>query len=113
LQSPIDNVPVDALKATALLASDLCTVGQNQVTAGTKRISLEKLRNMLGLEAVKSTDGNVVQQAAFITLGELPPRSIGRRESRRLTRRRISRRAQEYVTNRLGIFGSVEDCDCR
>ena len=36
---------------------------KNYVTAGTKRISLEELRNMLGLEPVKSTDGNVVQQA--------------------------------------------------
>jgi plasmid replication initiation protein len=36
---------------------------KKHVAAGGKKISLEELRKVLGLEPVKSTDGNVVQQA--------------------------------------------------
>jgi hypothetical protein len=32
-------------------------------TSGTKRISLEQLRKVLGLESVKDADGNVIQEA--------------------------------------------------
>ena len=36
---------------------------QKYVTAGTKRVSLEEVRKVLGLESVKDADGNVIQEA--------------------------------------------------
>ena len=36
---------------------------QKYVTAGTKRVSLEELRKVLGLESVKDAGGNVIQEA--------------------------------------------------
>jgi plasmid replication initiation protein len=36
---------------------------KNFVSAGTKRISLEKLRKVLGLESVKDADGNIIRRA--------------------------------------------------
>ena len=43
----------------------LYTWTKKNVSVGTKRISLslEQLRNVLGLESVKDTDGNIIQEA--------------------------------------------------
>ena len=36
---------------------------QKYVTFGTKRVSLEELRKVLGLESLKDSDGNIIQEA--------------------------------------------------
>jgi plasmid replication initiation protein len=36
---------------------------QKYLTVGTKRISLEQLRKVLGLESVRDTNGNIIQEA--------------------------------------------------
>ena len=45
--------------------------------AGTKRISLEQLRKVLGLESTRDADGNIYPTSAITGLGELPPASLG------------------------------------
>ena len=49
-------------------ASTLCELyrwARKYVTVGKKRISLQELRKVLGLESVKDADGNVVQESAL------------------------------------------------
>jgi hypothetical protein len=36
---------------------------KKHVTSGTKRISLEQLRKLLGLESVKDAEGKIIQEA--------------------------------------------------
>jgi hypothetical protein len=43
---------------------------KNYVTAGTKRISLEQLRKVLGLESVMDADGNIVRRAPLPVSGQ-------------------------------------------
>ena len=46
-------------------------------SAGSTHITLEQLRTVLGLDPVKDAGGNVIREARFSTLGELPSASIG------------------------------------
>ena len=60
------RTPPPALPPASRLVSTLCvcTVGRKKhVKVGTKRISLEQLRKVLGLESVKDADGKIIQEA--------------------------------------------------
>jgi plasmid replication initiation protein len=41
----------------------LYALAKKYVASGTKRIPLEQLRKVLGLESVKDADGNIIQEA--------------------------------------------------
>jgi hypothetical protein len=43
---------------------------------GTKRISLEQLRKVLGLGSVKDTDGNIIQEAPLPVWANLRQRAL-------------------------------------
>jgi hypothetical protein len=49
---------------------------KKHVTSGTKRISLEQLRKLLGLESVQDAAGKIIQ-APFASLGEFSAKSVG------------------------------------
>jgi plasmid replication initiation protein len=49
---------------------------QRYLTAGTKRISLEQLRKVLGLESVKDADGNIIQEAPLAVWANLRQRAL-------------------------------------
>ena len=46
------------------------------VTDGTKRISLEQLRKVLGLESVKDADGNIIQEATLAVWANFRQRAL-------------------------------------
>jgi plasmid replication initiation protein len=46
------------------------------VTDGTKRISLEQLRKVLGLESVKDADGNIIQEAPLAVWANFRQRAL-------------------------------------
>jgi Initiator Replication protein len=57
-------------------------------SVGTKRIPLEELRKVLGLESVKGADGNVIQEAPLQLWASFRQRALGtpwRRSTRRRT----------------------------
>jgi plasmid replication initiation protein len=49
---------------------------KNYVSAGTKRISLEQLRKVLGLESVKDADGNIIRRAPLPVWANLRQRAL-------------------------------------
>src|ERR1700680_2734770 len=46
------------------------------VTDGTKRMSLEQLRKVLGLESVKDADGNIIQEATLAVWANFRQRAL-------------------------------------
>jgi plasmid replication initiation protein len=54
----------------------LYTWAKKYVSVGTKRISLEQLRKVLGLESVKDTDGNIIQEAPLPVWANLRQRAL-------------------------------------
>jgi len=55
---------------------------KDHLSAETKRITLEQLHTVLGLDSVKDIDGNVIRGSALGGLGELPPASFESRHRR-------------------------------
>ena len=49
---------------------------KKHASAGTKRISLEQLRKVLGLESVKDADGNIIRQAPLPVWANLRQRAL-------------------------------------
>jgi plasmid replication initiation protein len=49
---------------------------KNYVSAGTKRISLEQLRKILGLESVKDADGSIIRRAPLQVWANLRQRAL-------------------------------------
>jgi plasmid replication initiation protein len=49
---------------------------KNYVTPGTKRISLEQLRKVLGLESVQDAEGNIIQEAPLAVWANLRQRAL-------------------------------------
>jgi hypothetical protein len=49
---------------------------EKYVTVGTKRISLEQLRKVLGLESVKDAAGNIIQEAPLQVWANLRQRAL-------------------------------------
>ena len=49
---------------------------KNYVSAGTKRISLEQLRKVLGLESVKDADGDIIRRAPLPVWANLRQRAL-------------------------------------
>jgi plasmid replication initiation protein len=49
---------------------------QKYLTAGSKRISLEQLRKVLGLESVKDADGKIIQEAPLPVWANLRQRAL-------------------------------------
>jgi plasmid replication initiation protein len=49
---------------------------KNYVSAGTKRISLEQLRKVLGLESVRDADGNIIRRAPLPVWANLRQRAL-------------------------------------
>jgi len=57
-------------------ALHLYSWAKKYVTAGTKRISLEQLRKVLGLESVKDAAGNIIQEAPLAVWANLRQRAL-------------------------------------
>jgi plasmid replication initiation protein len=57
-------------------ALHLYSWAKKHVTAGTKRISLEQLRTVLGLDSVKNAEGNVIRQAPLPVWANLRQRAL-------------------------------------
>jgi hypothetical protein len=51
-------------------------LGKKYVTVGTKRISLEQLRKVLGLESVKDATGKIIQEAPLQIWANLRQRAL-------------------------------------
>ena len=49
---------------------------KNYVSAGTKRISLEQLRKVLGLDSVRDADGNIIRRAPLPVWANLRQRAL-------------------------------------
>jgi hypothetical protein len=49
---------------------------KKNVTVGTKRISLEDLRKLLGVESVKDAEGNIIQEAALSLWANFRQRAV-------------------------------------
>jgi plasmid replication initiation protein len=49
---------------------------KKQVTAGTKRISLEELRTLLGLDPITDADGNVIREAPLASWANFRQRAL-------------------------------------
>jgi plasmid replication initiation protein len=49
---------------------------KNYVSAGTKRISLEQLRKVLGLESIRDGDGNIIRRASLPVWANLRQRAL-------------------------------------
>jgi plasmid replication initiation protein len=49
---------------------------RNEASAGTKRISLEQLRTVLGLESVKDAEGNVIREARLTAWANFRQRAL-------------------------------------
>jgi pimeloyl-ACP methyl ester carboxylesterase len=54
----------------------LYSLAKNYVTGGTKRISFEQLRKVLGLESVKGAAGNIIQEAPLAVWANLRQRAL-------------------------------------
>ena len=52
------------------------TVGRTHASAGTKPISLEQLRKVLGLESARDADGNVIRRAPLPVWANLRQRAL-------------------------------------
>jgi Initiator Replication protein len=66
--------PISDYGASTLCA---CTVGQKQhLAAGTKRITLDRVRKLLGLESVKDSEGNVIREAPLSVWANLRQRAL-------------------------------------
>jgi plasmid replication initiation protein len=57
-------------------ALGLYSWAKKYVTAGTKRISLDQLRKVLGLESVKDSDGNIIRAAPLVVWANLRQRAL-------------------------------------
>jgi plasmid replication initiation protein len=49
---------------------------RNQASAGTKRISLEQLRTVLGLDSLKDAEGNVIREARLTAWAKFRQRAL-------------------------------------
>jgi len=58
-------------------ALSLYVWAKNQLSLGTKRLTLKQLRTVLGLDSVKDADGKVIRKAPLTDLGEPAPKSVG------------------------------------
>ena len=56
----------------------LYSLAKKHVTAGKKRISLEDLRKVLGLQSVKDAEGNIIQEAPLPIWANFSPEGVGR-----------------------------------
>jgi len=54
----------------------LYTWAKNHLSAGTKRITLEELRTVLGLDSVKDAEGNVVREARLAAWANFRQRAL-------------------------------------
>jgi plasmid replication initiation protein len=70
-----DQKPAN-IKLRSQYAIRLYGWAKRHLKAGTKRISLEELRNVLGLESVKNADGNIIRAAPLPVWANLRQRAL-------------------------------------
>jgi len=65
-----------AIRLRSKYAIRLYAWAKKYVSAGTRRISLEKLRKVLGLESVKDADGNIIREAPLAVWANFRQRAL-------------------------------------
>jgi len=65
-----------ASTAKSVLGSPI-QLGKKYAIVGSKRVSLDRLRKVLGLESIRDAEGNMIQEAPLPVLGQLTAESLG------------------------------------
>jgi plasmid replication initiation protein len=65
-----------AIRLRSKYAIRLYAWAKDHLSAGTKRITLEQLRTVLGLDSVKDTDGNVIREAPLAAWANFRNRAL-------------------------------------